>query len=46
MIYIEGSKLLFLTLRQQTVTAQSVLLADDATISKQMLKFATGFVQS
>ena len=43
-IFPAGSKLLFLTLRQQTVTAQSVLFADDVKISKQMLKFATGFV--
>ena len=37
-----GSKMLFITLRQQTWTVQSILTVDDTTISKQMLKFATG----
>ncbi|TPX62734.1 hypothetical protein SpCBS45565_g06948 [Spizellomyces sp. 'palustris'] len=35
-----GSKKCFLTLRQGTVTVQGVLTVDDATISKQMQKFA------
>lgn len=35
--------MLFLTLRQQTVTAQSILVVEDGSVSKQMLKFATGY---
>jgi hypothetical protein len=38
-----GAKLLFLTLRQKTVTAQSILVIDEAVVSKQMLKFATRY---
>jgi aspartyl-tRNA synthetase len=37
-----GAKMLFLTLRQQTNTAQSILVLEDSVISKQMLRFATG----
>ncbi|KAI8926904.1 hypothetical protein BC831DRAFT_454295 [Entophlyctis helioformis] len=37
-----GSKTFFLTLRQRTVTLQSVLITNADTISKQMLKFASG----
>jgi aspartyl/asparaginyl-tRNA synthetase len=33
--------MLFITLRQQTHTCQSILTVNDSTISKQMLKFAT-----
>lgn len=36
-----GVKILFLTLRQQTVTAQSILVHDKDQISKQMMKFAS-----
>ncbi|KAJ3327023.1 aspartate--tRNA ligase dps1 [Blyttiomyces sp. JEL0837] len=36
-----AGKLLFLTLRQRTVTVQSVLAQDAANVSKFMLKFAT-----
>jgi aspartyl-tRNA synthetase len=36
-----GAKMLFITLRQQTVTAQSILVLEEGLISKQMLKFAT-----
>ncbi|KAJ3316037.1 aspartate--tRNA ligase dps1 [Boothiomyces sp. JEL0838] len=37
-----GAKMLFVTLRQRTETVQSILVVDEATVSKQMLKFATG----
>lgn len=37
-----GAKMLFVTLRQQTMTVQSILTVDETNISKQMLKFATG----
>jgi aspartyl-tRNA synthetase len=36
-----GAKMLFITLRQQDSTSQSILVADSDTISKQMLKFST-----
>jgi aspartyl-tRNA synthetase len=36
-----GAKMLFITLRQQTATAQSILVLEEGVISKQMLKFAT-----
>ena len=37
-----GAKMLFLNLRQRTVTIQAILTVDQDSISKQMLKFATG----
>jgi hypothetical protein len=43
LIIYSGAKMLFVTLRQKTVTVQSILTVDDTKISKQMLKFASGF---
>ena len=40
-----GAKMLFLNLRQRLDTIQSILTVDDNDqISKQMLKFATGYI--
>jgi aspartyl-tRNA synthetase len=41
-LFLMIGKRLFLTLRQQTVTAQSLLAVDEENISKQMFKFASG----
>ena len=39
-----AGKLCFLTLRQRTVTVQSVIAQDATNVSKQMLKFANEYV--